>query len=107
MSDPDRKPTCQFLNHPLKCGIKTQASVSHISQTCGVYEIINRMVFNFLRCHLSHRQTDWCPSLPAAGFEYILAFSEDLGRSPFERALIYNPKAALGFQVVSTSHCRV
>ena len=53
------------------------------------------MVENFLRCYCSVRQTDWDKLLPAAEFAYNSATSSDLGCSPFEVDIGWNPRSPL------------
>lgn len=65
-------------------GVKLKMSTSLHPQTDGVSEIVNRKVENFLRYNCSYHQDDWDEFLPAAVLEYNLAFSKDLGISPFD-----------------------
>ena len=53
---------------------------------------MNRMVKNYLRCYCNYHQNDWDELLPGEEFAYNSALSEDLGMTPFEVGLGWNPK---------------
>lgn len=75
------------------CGIKLQMSTSSHPQTDGASEIMNRMAENYLRCYCNYHPNDWDELLPAAPFAYNSAESEDLGMTPFEMDLGWNPNS--------------
>ena len=56
---------------------------------------MNRMIESYLRWYCSYHQNDRDDLLPAAEFAYNSAVYEDLGMSPFELDLGWNPKSAL------------
>ena len=56
---------------------------------------MNRMVENYLRCYCNYHQNNWDELLPAAEFAYNSAVGEDMGMSPFEIDLGWNPKSPL------------
>ena len=98
VSDRDAKFTSAFWKELMKiCGIQLKMSSSRHPQTDGASEIMNRMVENYLRCYCSHHQDNWDELLPAAEFAYNSAVSEDLGMSPFELDLGWNPKSPLDY----------
>ena len=98
VSDRDSKFTSEFWKRLMElCGVQLKMSSSRHPQTDGASEIMNRMVENYLRCYCSYHQDDWDELLPAAEFAYNSAVSEDLGMSPFEMDIGWNPKSALDF----------
>ena len=58
---------------------------------------MNRMVENYLRCFVSYHQNDLDELLASAEFAYSSSVSENLGCSPFELDLGWNPKSVLDF----------
>jgi len=98
VSDRDSKFTSEFWKRLMKlAGVQLKMSSSRHPQTDGASEIMNRMVENYLRCYCSYHQDDWDEMLPAAEFAYNSAVSEDLGMSPFELDLGWNPRSPLDF----------
>jgi len=98
VSDRDSKFTSTFWTRLMDLSsLKLKMSSSRHPQTDGASEIMNRMIENYLRCYCSYHQNDWDKLLPAAEFAYNTAVSEDLGMSPFEMDLGWNPKSALEF----------
>ena len=98
VSDRDTKFTSKFWTSLMKlCGVKLKMSSSRHPQTDGSSEIMNRMVENYLRCYCSYQQDDWDVLLPSAEFAFNTAVSEDLGMSPFEVDIGWNPKSPLDF----------
>lgn len=96
VSDRDPKFKSKFWQRLMElCGIKLKMSTSRHPQTDGASEIMNRMVENYLRCYCNYHQDDWDELLPAAEFAYNSAVSEDIGMSPFEMDLGWNPKSPL------------
>ena len=96
VSDRDPKFTSRFWKRLMElCGVKLKMSSSRHPQTDGSSEIMNRMVENYLRCYCNYHQDDWDDLLPGAEFAYNSAISEDLGMSPFEVDLGWNPKSPL------------
>ena len=96
VSDRDPKFKSRFWQRLMElCGIKLKMSTSRHPQTDGASEIMNRMVENYLRCYCNYHQNDWDELLPAAEYAYNSAVSEDLGMSPFEMDLGWNPKSPL------------
>ncbi len=61
------------------------------------------MVENYLRCYCNFHQNDWDELLSGAEFAYNSAISDDLGMTPFEVHLGWNPKSPLDL-VPSTSY---
>lgn len=78
-------------------------STSNHPQTDGASEDMNRMIENYLRCYCSYRQDDWDALLPAAEFAYNSAVSHDLGSSPFEVDIGWNPSSPVGLFRMDTS----
>ena len=98
VSDRDSKFTSEFWKRLMElCGVQLKMSTSRHPQTDGASEIMNRMVENYLRCYCSYHQDNWDELLPAAEFAYNSSVSEDLGMSPFELDIGWNPKSALDF----------
>ncbi len=96
VSDRDPKFTSKFWKRLMElCGVKLKMSSSRHPQTDGSSEIMNRMVENYLRCYCNYHQNDWDELLPGAEFAYNSAVSEDLGMTPFEVDLGWNPKSPL------------
>lgn len=96
VSDRDPKFTSKFWTRVMElCGVKLKMSTSRHPQTDGASEVMNRMIENYLRCYCSYHQNDWDELLPAAEFAYNSAVTEDLGMSPFEMDLGYNPRTPL------------
>lgn len=77
------------------CDIHSRMSTARHPQTDGASEVMNRMIENHIRCFCSFEQTDWDLLLPDAEFAYDSSVSEDLGMSPFEVDLGWQPKAPL------------
>lgn len=96
VSDRDPKFTSAFWRELLTlCGVTGKMSTSHHPQTDGQSEVMNRMVENFLRCYCALNQRNWDTLLPAAEFAYNSSLSEDLGMTPFEVDLGWQPKSAV------------
>jgi len=96
VSDRDPKFTSKFWDRLMELfGVKLKMSSSRHPQTDGASEVMNRMVENYLRCYCSYHQDDWDTLLPSAEFAYNSAISADLGSSPFEVDLGYNPSTPL------------
>ena len=96
VSDRDPKVTSKFWSHLMSmCGIRTQMSTSHHPQTDGSSEVMNRRVESYLRFYCSLREDDWDTLLPVAYFAYNSSVSDDLGCSPFEVDLGWNPRSPL------------
>ena len=96
VSDRDPKFTSSFWRKLMGlCGVKLKMSTSHHPQTDGASEVMNRMIENYLRCFCSYSQDDWDELLASAEFAYNSAVSDDLGLSPFEVDLGWNPKSPL------------
>lgn len=77
------------------CDVKRKMSTSHNPQKDGLYEVMNRMLENYIRCYCALNQTNWDDLLPTAEFAYNSAISEGFGTSPFEVDLGWNPKSTL------------
>ncbi len=75
------------------------------SQTDGASEVMNRMVENYLRCYCSYHENDWDDLLSSAELAYNSAISDDLGMSPFEVDLGWNPKAPI--DILARNDCHV
>lgn len=96
VSDRDPKFTSKFWKRLMElCGVKLKMSSSRHPQTDGSSEIMNRMVENYIRCYCNYHQNDWDELLPGAEFAYNSAVSDDLGMTPFEADLGWNPKSPL------------
>lgn len=96
VSDRDPKFKSKFWKRLMELmGVQRKMSTSRHPQTDGASEIMNRMVENYLRCYCNYNQDNWDELLPAAEFAYNSAISEDLGMSPFEMDLGWNPKSPL------------
>ena len=103
VSDRDPKFTSKFWKRLMElCGVKLKMSSSRHPQTDGASEIMNRMVENYLRCYCNYNQDNWDELLPGAEFAYNSATSENLGMSPFEVDLGWNPKSPLDMLVGNT-----
>jgi len=96
VSDRDPKFKSKFWKRLMELlGVQLKMSTSRHPQTDGSSEIMNRMVENYLRCYCNYHQNNWDELLPAAEFAYNSAVSEDMGMSPFEIDLGWNPKSPL------------
>jgi len=96
VSDRDPKFKSKFWVRLMELvGVQLKMSTSRHPQTDGASEIMNRMVENYLRCYCNYHQDNWDELLPAAEFAYNSAVSEDIGMSPFELDLGWNPKSPL------------
>ena len=96
VSDRDLKFVSKFWKRLMNlCDIQLKMSSSKHPLTDGASEVMRRMIENYLRCYFSYHQNDWVDLFPAAEFAYNSAVSEDLGMSPFELDLGWNPKSAL------------
>ena len=94
LSDRDPKFTSKFWARLMDlCGIHTKMSTSHHPQTDGISEVMNRLIENYIRCYCSFHQHDWDELLPAAEFAHNSALSVDLGASPFEVDLGWQPRS--------------
>ena len=104
VSDRDPKFTSKFWKRLMElCGVKLKMSSSRHPQTDGSSEIMNRMVENYLRCYCNYHQNDWDELLPGAEFAYNSSISEDLGMTPFEIDLGWNPKSPLDLVTTSST----
>lgn len=56
---------------------------------------MDRMVENYIRCYCNYHQDNWDELLPAAGFACNSGENKDLGMSPFEMDLGWNPESPL------------
>ena len=96
VSDRDPKFTSRFWRQLLAfCNVKLKMSTSHHPQTDGTSEVMNRMVENYLRCYCSLNQDNWDVLLTSAEFAYNSSKSTDLGVSPFEMDLGWQPRSPL------------
>ncbi len=73
------------------CGVKLKMYSSRHPQTDGACEIMSRTVEHYDRCYCNYHQDDWDELLPGAEFAYNTAMIEDLGMTPFEVDLDWNP----------------
>lgn len=96
VSDRDPKFTSKFWKRLMElCGVKLKMSSSRHPQSDGSSEIMNRMIENYLRCYCNYHQDNWDELLPSAEFAYNSSISQDLGMTPFEAELGWNPKSPL------------
>lgn len=63
--------------------------------TDDAYEVMNRVVQNYIRGYCEYKQGDWDTFFPAAEFAYSSAVSEDLGMTPVEVDLGWRPRGPL------------
>lgn len=96
ISDRDPKFVSKFWTRLMQlCGIKKAMSTSNHPQTDGSSEIMNRVLENYIRCYCSLQHETWDEFLHSAEFSYNSAISDDLGMTPFEVDLGYNPKSPI------------
>ncbi len=85
------------------CGVKLKMSSSRNVQTDGASEVMNRMVENYLRCYCSHHWNDWDVILSSAEFACNSVINDNLGMSPFEMDLAWNPKSPI--DMLARNYC--
>lgn len=79
------------------CNVQLKLSTTRHPQTDGSSEVMNRLVENYLRSYCSYPQDDWENLLLSAEFAHNSAVTEDLGVSPFELVIGWNPHSTLDF----------
>lgn len=96
VSDRYPKFTTKFWDLSMNlCGVKLKVSSSRHPQTDAAYEVMNRMLDNYLRCYRSHHQDELDDLLLSAKFAYNSSISDNFGMYPFEVDLGYVPRTPL------------
>lgn len=96
ISDRDHRFTSQFWRRLMDlCDVNVRMSSSQHPQTDGLYEVMNRIVENYLRCYCSRNQRDWDLLLASTGFAFNSSRLDPTGYTPFELDLGWNPRSPL------------
>ena len=67
-------------------------SSSHLPQTNGQTEVLNRSLGNLLRCLVGDKPKGWDMILPQVEFAYNNSINRNIGKSPFQIIYGSSPK---------------